>query len=412
MKTLLRAAYVFPADQPLIQDGAVVFDPAAILSVGAAGALQAQYPDAVVNDLGDSLVLPAFINPHTHLELTNCSPFSASSSPRDPSCFPDWILSLRARLNSTTYELSTKAGIDQCLRFGVATVGDISQQFQLSRPILARSRLRAVSYAEVLGLAGLRPRFEELLSQACSSNASLGSNRSSVFPALTPHAPYTVDLPGYRRCLAEARNNHLPLATHLAETPFEEEFLEHHSGLFRDLWNSLGNWSDPVETYSASPIRFASATGLLDYPTLLAHVNYCTDDELQLLAAGRASVVYCPRTHAYFGHPPHRFQDMLAAGINVAVGTDSCASSPDLNPLEDLRLVHQSQPDIPLESLLRLITLNAARALQLDKITGSLSRGKSADLSAFAIRSDQPLQEIFKTDMLPNHLWINGASIY
>src|SRR6185295_5433024 len=95
-------------------------------------------------------------------------------------------------------------------------------------------------------------------------------------------------------------------------------------------------------------------------------VNYCDDAELDLLAAGKASVVYCPRTHAYFSHPPHRWREMLARGINVAIGTDSCASSPDLNLLDDLRLVRKIAPDFPAESLWALATRNPARAVQLD----------------------------------------------
>ena len=76
---------------------------------------------------------------------------------------------------------------------------------------------------------------------------------------------------------------------------------------------------------------------VFDDRTLLAHVNHVDDNELPLLASGRASVVYCPRTHAYFGRPEHPWRRLLAAGVNVAVGTDSRASAPDLNLVDDLR---------------------------------------------------------------------------
>src|SRR5205814_2099478 len=146
------------------------------------------------------------------------------------------------------------------------------------------------------------------------------------------------------------------------------------------LWNMLGLWADPVETFRGSPIEFAKSVGVLDEPTLLAHVNYCDDAELATLSRGRASVVYCPRTHAYFGLPPHRWRDMLAAGINVALGTDSRASSPDLNLLDDLRLLHRLGPEVAPQTLWHLATLNAARALGVDACTGSLTPGKAADL--------------------------------
>ena len=69
---------------------------------------------------------------------------------------------------------------------------------------------------------------------------------------------------------------------------------------------------EPVDTYRGSAIEFAQAIGLLDYPTLLAHVNYADDDELAVLARGQASVVYCPRTHRYFNHPRHPLAQMCS----------------------------------------------------------------------------------------------------
>jgi aminodeoxyfutalosine deaminase len=144
----------------------------------------------------------------------------------------------------------------------------------------------------------------------------------------------------------------------------------------------------------------------------LAHVNYVNDDELELLSRGRASVVYCPRTHAYFGHPPHRFREMLARGINVAVGTDSCASSPDLNLLDDLRLVHRLHPDLPVESLWEMATINGARAIEIVDQAGSLTVGKRADFISFGISSDEPLREILENpSMVPNGVWIDGRAI-
>ena len=118
--------------------------------------------------------------------------------------------------------------------------------------------------------------------------------------------------------------SNFPIATHLAETADEAEFLANHSGPFRDLWAALGAWSDGVSRFAGGPIRAMQLVGLLDLPgAVLAHVNYCDDAELDILARGRASVVYCPRTHAWFRHPPHRLREMLARGINVAVGTNS-----------------------------------------------------------------------------------------
>src|SRR5262249_37047928 len=92
------------------------------------------------------------------------------------------------------------------------------------------------------------------------------------------------------------------------------------------------------------------------------------------------SVVYCPRTHAYFGHPPHPFPQLLARGVRVALGTDSLASNPDLDVLAEARFLHRLYPDAPAAPLLHMATVAGAEALDWGDEAGSLTPGKSADL--------------------------------
>ena len=407
-KKLLTAAWVAPMSDAAIRDGGVVVENGRVLAVGDATTLAALHPDAERIDFGAAVILPGLVNPHTHLELSGCE---AGDSPGGT--FGQWILSLPRRIGvhsgKTNEQLlipATARGIEQCLHFGVTTIGDISQQMHLTRPVLRDARIRCVSYGEVIGLAKNRTRYQTLLPRA--TDRSLQTDRLRI--GLTPHAPYTVDLPGYRECIELARANDLPLATHLAETTAEQEFLEHHQGEFRQVWELIGHWQDGVETFRGSPIRFAESIGLLDYErALLAHVNYCDEDELSILSRGRASVVYCPRTHRYFGHPPHRWREMLAAGINVAVGTDSCASSPDLNLVDDLRLLHEIAPEFPIDQLWRMATVNAAQAIGME--SGRLEPGQPADMALFDVSTNEPLAEILESDRRPREVWIAGERI-
>jgi cytosine/adenosine deaminase-related metal-dependent hydrolase len=130
-----------------------------------------------------------------------------------------------------------------------------------------------------------------------------------------------------------------------------------------------------------------------------------------MLSRGKASVVYCPRTHRYFGHPAHRWRDMLARGINVAVGTDSCASSPDLNLVDDLRLLRRIAPEIPAETIWEMGTIRGARALGMENEIGSLAVGKHADLIAFAASGNNPLEDILSHAANPTSVWMDGAQI-
>ena len=181
----------------------------------------------------------------------------------------------------------------------------------------------------------------------------------------------------------------------------------------RQMWERLGHWEEFAGTFAeGGAIAFAKSMGLLDHPTLLAHVNHCDDGELRLLAGGRASVVYCPRTHRYFGHPTHRWREMLAAGVNVAVGTDSCASSPDLNLVDDLRLLHEIAPEVAAEALWEMATLRAARAVRMDGELGSLTPRKAADFLAFPTGSQDPLTSVLEaTDAQPSSIWSAGQRL-
>jgi len=396
-------------DAPPLRDGAVAIAGARIAAVGSAADLRRAFPGAAVTDLGDAVLLPGLINPHVHLELSDLAP-----PPLPAGGFAAWLRGMITRAQADPRDAAAvvpaavAAGIAQCLRFGVTAVGDITRHPHLSRPVLAASALRAVSYGEVQALGGRRHLLDERV--AAAADAAHATPRLTI--GLSPHAPYTVEPAGYARCLALARAGGLPIATHLAETRDEIEFVAARTGPFRDLWeNVLRAWDDAVPAHPAGPIDLAHALGLLAHAALLAHVNYCSDADLDLLAAGRASVVYCPRTHAYFGHPPHRWRDMLARGVNVAVGTDARASSPDLNLVDDLRLLHRLAPEVPAAELWAMATTRAAAALGLGAERGSLAPGRAADLVAFPAGGDDPLATILEDDRRPAALWIDGVPV-
>jgi cytosine/adenosine deaminase-related metal-dependent hydrolase len=400
---ILKAAWIAPMDQPILRDGAVAFDQGRILAVGKSPNVVAMHPHAEVEDLGNSILLPGLVNAHVHLELSDCrSQATAGCS------FVDWIMTMRQRSGGADPAAATKLGIEQCLRFGVTCVGDITQQIDVTRQILSQSRLRGVSFGEVLGLAQRRARFDELFPRAIDPQFQ----SEALHIGITPHAPYTVDLDGYRQCVRTAKQRGILIATHLAETLDERTFLQSHAGPFRELWDAIGSWCDDVPTFRGGPIEMAHAIGLLDLPAVLAHINYCSDEQLDLLASGQSSVVYCPRTHAYFGHPPHRWRQMLERGVNVAIGTDSCASSPDLNLVDDLRLLHTIAGEVSAQNLWELVTVRGARALGLSQTVGSITLGKAADFVAFDAQGDDPLRAILESSHRPSGTWTSGRRIY
>ncbi|QOV92034.1 amidohydrolase family protein [Humisphaera borealis] len=402
--TILRADWVAPMSDPVIANGAIAITSGIISDLGPAEGVVARFPLAHRQDLGSAVLMPGLVNAHVHLELSDLTPGER------PASFVDWLLSVMSKGPPPTPEgearvaAATRAGVAQCLRFGVTTVGDISRFPGVTRQALAESPLRAVSFGEVTAMGSRRNLLEQRLSAAMTPSPAPGR----VISAVSPHAPYSIEPVGYERCLSAAVAAGVPIATHLAETVEESEFITRHSGPFRRLWNTIGGWDSdiPRQHERTTPEALMKRIGFLSYKrAILVHANYLADD----ISQGKASVVYCPRTHAYFGHKPHDWQRMLADGINVAVGTDSAASSPDLNLVDDLRLMHRQAPSVSPETLWRMATVNAAKALGMQGRVGELSIGAAADVIAFAVRGRDPLREVLDAGYSPTHVWIAGT---
>ncbi len=132
----------------------------------------------------------------------------------------------------------------------------------------------------------------------------------------------------------------VPVAMHLAESREELDLLRDGTGPFQDLLDERSMWDPQAIPLGSRPLDYLRM--LADAPrALVIHGNYLDDEELAFLGANRErmSLVYCPRTHAYFFHPPYPLGRALAAGVHVALGTDSRASNPDLSLLEEMRFV-------------------------------------------------------------------------
>lgn len=410
--TVFRARYLAPMISPPVEDGCVVVDGEKIQQVGTYRDIR---PSVVDYDM-DGLLMPGLINAHTHLELSNFSP------PGDKLTFVDWVIHLRQQMQrqasglKTTIQNGVRRGISESLRFGITCVGDIAQHPRWVRPLLANGPIRSVSFGECLGLGSRQTRFDDLLVQALDpTNAS-----DRMVIGVSPHAPYTVDERGYQKVAALKG---YPVCTHLAELKDESAFVRNHSGPLRDLYDRLGIDLETVPNRALeSVIEWVLRHGGSGW--LLAHVNYCSDTDIDCIKRAEASVVWCPRTHDYFGHPPHGWRQMMDAGICVAVGTDSLLSSPDLNVVEDLRLIYRQNPQIDPKVLWSCVTVQADRALRWGDyvqprsgkderpVLGRIQPGAMADLIAFPTRSNDPLREILENPiMYPQQVWIGGTLV-
>ena len=184
--------------------------------------------------------------------------------------------------------------------------------------------------------------------------------------------------------VARAKARELPVAMHLAESQEELQLLRDGSGPLHELLQSASIvWpKDDMDGFQR-PLGYLQA--LSDAPrSLVIHGNYLSADEIDYVAQRRErmAVIYCPRTHAYFGHEPHPLDKLLQAGALVAVGTDGRGSNPDLIVWSELQCVAAKFPSLSPQQVLELGTMSGACALGIADHYGSIEPGKVANLVA------------------------------
>ncbi|MBI3567596.1 MAG: amidohydrolase family protein, partial [Gemmatimonadetes bacterium] len=209
---------------------------------------------------------------------------------------------------------------------------------------------------------------------------------------VSPHAPYSVSDALFAGIAAFAAANHLPVATHVAESEDEFDLVAAGEGAFAAF---LHGRRIEVAPRATSPITLLEKTGILAERALLIHCVRVDATDLATIAAHACGIAHCPASNAKFGHGIAPLCDMLAAGIHVGIGSDSMASNNAMNLLAEARLAvlaHRARTGrddiLTGRDALELVTIGAARALGLGGIVGSLEHGKRADLAAFPIGLD------------------------
>ena len=400
---MLKSRFVVPVNSPVIEDGAVIVHDGRIIAVGPADELN----DESVIDYGDAAICPGFVNAHTHLELSHL----AGRVPPSPD-FTGWLRHLMEIVDDeppthAQVQAAAVAGIEQSLCAGVTMVGDITRFPAWTRDVLADSVLRAVSFGEVIAIGGRR----HLLTGRLDAAASLEQQTARLRIGISPHAPYTVEPDAMRACGRRAEDIAAPLCVHLAETPDEGQFTRSGEGVLADYLRNLGIWDDQIPIHGGGPIEAAMCTGLLRSNTIIAHANYVTDEDIEVIAGAGASVAYCPRTHRAFGHMPHHFREMLARGINVCIGTDSLASNPSLSILDELRFLRRETDDLSSDQIMAMGTQNGARALGFAETAGTITPGRPADLVVvpFERSTAKPRWDLFlESDQPPSAVYVSG----
>jgi aminodeoxyfutalosine deaminase len=376
-RLVLFSKYILTMDRPQpIEDGFVLIQGPRILQVGKRKDLFF-LPSVRLLDLGDTILLPGFINAHCHLDFT-----SFKGRVRYQGGFRKWLSKMAIKTKATSqaeFRRSVQKGIQESLDYGTTTICDISTSWE-SYHLLRQSGLRAFVFLEMIDLghpstkAYLR-QFQEKLRAVTHAEPPIPTFRWG----LSPHTPFTTSkelLEWAGKYLNDHRD--IPTTIHVGESREEGNYFKKGTGHIAERIRFLNpDWNIPRHT---TPVQYLNGCGWLPKLDLGVHLNVVEERDIRLLAKNRITVVHCPGSHDFFGHPPFKYKTLRHHHIPVCLGTDSLASNQSLSLFREMRLFQKNQPQVAAEEILSMVTVKPAQALGLGHQLGRIKPGYLADL--------------------------------
>ncbi|OQY19339.1 MAG: hypothetical protein B6I36_04480 [Desulfobacteraceae bacterium 4572_35.1] len=427
MVKLYSGRYIVPVSTAPLEGAAIAVSDGKIIDIGSAIDLEIRYSKCCQHDFGDAIILPGFVNAHTHLELSHYKEWEKQAvevSIDQYSSFVEWILHLirikiSLKLKLEQYSQSWNAGLREGFATGTAYFGDI-----LSVPELApesAAKLPGCNFIEILGQDP-----ERVNKQLYNLDNCVGAWSDKMW-GVAPHAPYTISDELLKQCYRYSSCKHLRTTIHLAESADEVEFLATSGGAIAEKLYSFVGWQQhlPLPT-PLSPLGCVAEAGGLNEQTILVHGVHLDHAEIAQVAEAGCSVVLCPRSNAKLNVGVAPVADYLRAGVPLALATDSLASNDSLSIWDEMEFaLNWFDGDLSPEQLLYMGTTGGAKALfgtteknsLFNKGVGQLSIGAPATFQVLQPHDMPELDHIFS--FLCNsersnevaHLFINGKEV-
>lgn len=384
MQTLHSAPIVLPVSAEPIGDGAVLVDGDRVAAVGPRDELAAAHP-GVRERRWAGVLTPGLVNAHAHLQYTDFEDLNALGQP-----FPVWISQLTARRPTFTdamWRESARRGVNLMLDSGTTAVADIVTDAAVLAPT-ARSGIGGISYLEVV--------FQDARSWSEAGRAKLLDQLASA-PAgrrvgVSPHTPFTVAGAVFADAVAIARDKGLRIHPHVAESPAESRYVAEGTGPFAETMARAGKAMELIRDGGSglTPTGYLDKLGVLGPDVHAAHCVHCDEADRAVLRERGVHPALCARSNKILqsGQPP--VADYLREDSPFGIGTDSLASTPSLDLLEEaaaLRDLARAQGYLEADLNRRIFeaaTLGGAGAMALAE-AGRIEAGGRADLAVFEI---------------------------
>jgi 5-methylthioadenosine/S-adenosylhomocysteine deaminase len=375
--SLIEASWIIPVESPgkdtndlVLEDHALIIHQGRIHDILPQTEARHRYQASEHHQLPGHALIPGLINAHCH------SPMNLLRGLADDLPLMTWLKehiwpTEQRWMGEGFVTDGSRLAIAEMLRGGITCFNDMYFHPDRTAQLAAETGIRAVIGLILLDFpSSWGQGAEDYLHKGLKLRDRYRGHPQVSF-SFAPHAPYSVSDASFERLmtLANELEPALPLHIHVHETRDEIE--------------------QSLAQYGERPLQRLQRLGLVGPELCAIHLTQLEPDEIELLAESGSQAVHCPESNLKLASGFCPTVQLLAAGVNVALGTDGAASNNDLDMFSEMRTaallakgVSGDPTQVPASQALRMATLNGARALGLGDITGSLTIGKAADVVA------------------------------
>ncbi|MCI5850406.1 MAG: TRZ/ATZ family hydrolase [Sutterellaceae bacterium] len=403
VKTLLRPTWIIPiVPEGIVLDHHVVAIDKGKIAAVAPEAQASQFEAKEVVDLPGEIVMPGFVNLHSHAAMNLLRGIGPDLSLMDWLQKKVWPVEGKLMSPDFVYQGSRLAA-EEMVQAGITCTND-QYFFPLDTARgLRESGMKCAVSAFFIGFPSAWAKTEDEYIRKAEEVIEHFRGDRQVHVTVGPHAPYTVGDEALKKLAAMSERHDLPIHIHVGETEAEIE--------------------GSIKQYGVRPIERLRKLGLVNPRLISVHSVHMNDEDIRTLAEAGASVCHCPSSNLKLASGFSPIDRMMKAGINIGIGTDGVASNDKLDMLAETRLAAllakaaaRDPTAASVHKMLYASTMGGARALKWDLEIGSLERGKSADL--FSCRLEEvtsipvlePAAQLLYSAGRENitHVWIDG----
>ena len=372
------------ASRKIYPDGSVAVRGDSIVAVGPRAAVEARYQSVQVIDAHGDLVLPGFINGHTHVPMT------LFRGLHDDVTLQDWLYKYifpaeAKNVNEEFVRWGTRLAAAEQIRSGVTTFADMYYFEDAIAEETKAAGMRGVLGETFIDFPAPDNKSEAEMMAYTDRFLKRWQGDPLIRAAAAPHSIYTCSKKTLQDAAALARKYHAPILIHVAEMKKE--------------------WDDSKKANGMSPVAYLESIGVLGPDVVAAHCIYVDDADRKLLAQRSTGCVHNPSSNMMIASGVSPVPETRAAGVAVGLGTDGPAgSNNDLDLMEEIdlaaKLAKISKMDplaLNAQSVVEMATIDGARAIHMEKEIGSLEAGKKADIILLSLNKPHavPMYDIY-----------------